>query len=321
MAARRTRRRAFLFVNRDKADARGALPKVRAIIDAHGALLGECEANACPDPPASTDLAVVLGGDGTILSAARTLAPLGIPMLGVNFGKVGFLAEYEAASFERDAPALFDADTPLPTRDAPLIDAVIERAFGGVDEVGFALNECSVTAGPPYRTIALDISIDGQPGPLLQGDGVIVATATGSTAYNVAAGGPILAPTAACLVLTPVAAHSLSFRSIVVPLDVEIRLTVRRANHHEFNHGAGTTLVLDGQTSAPLSTGDVVILRPRRTPLRVVRNRSANYWQTLIRKMHWAAPPGAAPEGPASDGGWGSGGAGGGGGGGAHESA
>ncbi|MGP1309135.1 MAG: NAD(+)/NADH kinase [Phycisphaerales bacterium] len=291
-----SRRRAYLFVNTSKPDARGALPKVRALIERHGVLLGECQATDCPKPPSDTDLAIVLGGDGTILAAARTLAPLGIPLLGVNYGKVGFLAEFEAESFERDAPAILDADKPLLTRDAPLLDATVERAGGETDHIGIALNECSVTAGPPYRMIALDISIDGQPGPLLQGDGVIVATPTGSTAYNTAAGGPILAPTANCLVLTPVAAHSLSFRPIVVPMTSEIRLTVRRANHHEFNHGSGTTLVLDGQTMAPLAEGDCVILGRRREPLTVVRNPSANYWQTLIRKMHWAVPPGAARE-------------------------
>jgi NAD+ kinase len=288
-----SRRRAYLLVNNDKSDARDALPAVRALIARHGELLGECEANDCPAPSPETDLAVVLGGDGTILSAARTLAPLGIPLLGVNFGKVGFLAEYEAASFERDAPAIFDAAQVLPTRDAPLLDATVERADGATDHIGIALNECSITAGPPYRMIAIDISIDGQPGPLLQGDGVIVATPTGSTAYNTAAGGPILAPTAQCLVLTPVAAHSLSFRSIVVPLGSEIRLTVRRANHHALNHGSGTTLVLDGQTMAPLAEGDTVVISRRPEPLKVVTNRSANYWQTLIRKMHWAVPPGA----------------------------
>lgn len=285
-------RRAYLLVNNDKTDARDALPSVRALIAKHGELLGECEANDCPAPSKDTDLAVVLGGDGTILSAARTLAPLGIPMLGVNFGKVGFLAEYEAHAFERDAARIFDASLPLPTRDAPLLDATVERADGSTDHIGIALNECSITAGPPYRMIAIDISIDGQPGPLLQGDGVLVATATGSTAYNIAAGGPILAPTAQCLVLTPVAAHSLSFRSIVVPLTSEIRLTVRRANHHALNHGSGTTLVLDGQTMAPLSEGDTVVISRRPVPLKVVTNSSANYWQTLIRKMHWAVPPG-----------------------------
>ena len=291
-------RRAFLFVNTDKSGAVDALPAVRDVISRHGRLLGECEANNCPTPSPDTDLAVVLGGDGTILAAARTLAPRGIPMLGLNFGKVGFLADFEATAFAQQAPAIFDPATPLPLRDAPLLDAVVERAGGAPEHAGIALNECTIAAGPPYRMIALDISIDGQPGPELKGDGVIVATPTGSTAYNVAAGGPILAPAAQCLVLTPVAAHSLSFRSIVVPLTSEIRLTVRRANHYEFNHGAGTTLVLDGQAMAPLREGDSVVIRRRPEPLKVVTNRSANYWQTLIRKMHWAVSPG--PRGPSS---------------------
>lgn len=293
------RRRVVLLVNTDKPDAKGALPAIRRTLSEHATLVGECEANACPDHTLRADLAVVLGGDGTILAAARALAERAIPLLGVNFGKVGFLAEFEPDALLRQAPSLFDASKPLPTRNASLLEAKIERESGtGGEDLGLALNECSIAAGPPFRMIALDLSIDGQPGPLLQGDGVIVATPTGSTAYNIAAGGPILAPTAECLVVTPVAAHSLSFRSIVVPQDAEIRITVRRANHHEQNHGSGTTLVLDGQRMAPLREGDRVTLRRHPSPLRVVTNRGANYWQTLIRKMHWAVSPGERPDSP-----------------------
>lgn len=286
------RRRVVLLVNTDKPGARDALPTIRALLASHADLVGECEANACPDESLKADLAVVLGGDGTILAAARSLAERSIPLLGVNFGKVGFLAEFEPEALVRQAPMLFDASTPLPTRDSALLGAIIERVDGNPEDLGLALNECSIAAGPPFRMIALDLSIDDQPGPLLQGDGVIVATPTGSTAYNIAAGGPILAPTTQCLVVTPVAAHSLSFRSIVVPQDALIRITVRRANHHEFNHGAGTTLVLDGQRMAPLRAGDRVRIQIHPKPLRVVTNRRANYWQTLIRKMHWAVAPG-----------------------------
>lgn len=291
------RRRVVLLVNSDKPDAKGALPAIRRVLSDHAALVGECEANACPDQTLRADLAVVLGGDGTILAASRSLAERAVPLLGVNFGKVGFLAEFEPEALLRQAPTIFDAATPLPTRDASLLETRIERADGGVEDLGLGLNECSVAAGPPFRMIALDLSIDGQPGPLLQGDGVIVATPTGSTAYNIAAGGPILAPTAECLVVTPVAAHSLSFRSIVVPQTAEIRITVRRANHHELNHGSGTTLVVDGQRMSPLREGDRVFIRRHPSPLRVVTNRQTNYWQTLIRKMHWAVSPGERPGG------------------------
>lgn len=289
------RRRVVLLVNTGKPDARQALPAMRRLLAEHADLVGECEANACPEDALSADLAVVLGGDGTILAAAGSLAERALPLLGVNFGKVGFLAEFEPEALVRQAPALFDAQTPLPTRPAALLGATVEHADGTTEDLGHALNECSIAAGPPFRMIALDLSIDGQPGPLLQGDGVIIATPTGSTAYNIAAGGPILAPTTPCLVVTPVAAHSLSFRSIVVPQEAEIRLTVQRANHHDLNHGAGTTLVLDGQRMAPLRRGDRVTIRMHPKPLRVVTNRSANYWQTLIRKMHWAVAPGERP--------------------------
>src|SRR5690606_8901839 len=115
-----------------------------------------------------------------------------------------------------------------------------------------ALNDCVVTAGPPYRMIELDVYIDGEPGPTLRGDGVIVSTPIGSTAYNVSAGGPIVSPDLDSFTITPHAAHSLAFRPIVVPSSCEIDLHLRKGNDAD---DGGTTLVLDGQVDTRLQSG------------------------------------------------------------------
>jgi len=153
---------------------------------------------------------------------------------------------------------------------------------------GLALNECVVTAGPPYRMIELILSIDGEPGADIAGDGLIISTPVGSTAYTLSAGGPILGPGVDAVAITPIAAHTLSFRAIVVSGSSTIELEMRRVNSE---NSAGTTLVLDGQTDAPLQAGDVVRVVRHDVRASLVRNTHMGYWQRLNRKLNWAARP------------------------------
>jgi NAD+ kinase len=137
--------------------------------------------------------------------------------------------------------------------------------------------------------IDLRRSIDGAPGPALSGDGIIVSTATGSTAYNVSAGGPIVGPGVDAHVITPIAAHSLAFRPVVVPAAARIEITVDRAN--DDGRGMGTTLVLDGQVFTRLHGNERIAVTRHPRAARFVTNARANYWQTLIDKMRWAEGP------------------------------
>jgi NAD+ kinase len=156
--------------------------------------------------------------------------------------------------------------------------------------------------------IGLDLRIDRQPGPSLTGDGVIISTPVGSTAYNVSAGGPIVSPDLEGIIITPLAAHSLSFRPIIAPPSSRIDITVTRANPPRDSRPPdggrapapaeprpGTTLVLDGQELVPLHEGDRVSLCTHARRAAFVPNPDANYWRTLIQKMHWAAAPGESP--------------------------
>lgn len=286
--------RAFLLVaNTEKPEVLEALPRVRTLLRRCGTIVAETGGEMDPAPSAvdATNLVVVLGGDGTLLAQVRRFAGRGIPVLGVNFGKLGFLAEFDLEALERQATALF-ADGPLPLRRRMLIQVEVHRP-GGRSPIfaATAANEAVITAGPPYRMISLALSIDDQPGPQVSGDGMIVSTPLGSTAYNVAAGGPIVSPDVDALVLTPLAPQSLAFRPIVAPGSSRVALRVLRANQGQ-GEALGTTLALDGQALFGLQEADNVLLRRDERTIDLVINRETSYWQTLIRKMHWASSPG-----------------------------
>lgn len=256
---------------------------VDRLIRAHATIAGEIDADDGPLPAhPQADLAVALGGDGTMLSQARRLAGRGIPLVGVNFGRLGVLAEFDMDSLRAHATVVFGPRPPV--HEHLIIEVAVLDESGQALVSERAINDCVVTAGPPFRMIELEISINGNDGPTLTGDGVIVATPIGSTAYNVSAGGPIVQPTLDAVVITPIAAHSLAFRPIVVGTGGDIEVQIVRAN-------AGTTLVIDGQAQVPLLKGQRVRVRRHSDRARFVVNPSSTYWRILLQKMRWAAPP------------------------------
>ncbi|MBC7771296.1 MAG: NAD(+)/NADH kinase [Pyrinomonadaceae bacterium] len=301
-------RSVILLANRSKPDVLTSLDEVRRLIQAHGHIAAELDAShdAFPQPDAPlrgkrADLIVVLGGDGTLLSQSRRCVSLGLPMLGVNLGRLGFMAEFDVESLRDQAASLFGGSE-LSLQDRPLLEVTVS---GGADTrepspvkfQGLALNDAVITAGPPFRMISISLSIDGEEGPSVSGDGLIVSTPTGSTAYNVSAGGSIVAPEVDAMAITPIAAHSLAFRPIIVSGKSTVSLVMNRVNS-SLNAGKGsagadfgTTLVLDGQAFTRLQIHDRVCLRKHTQPIRFVRNPRGSYWKTLVQKLHWAAPP------------------------------
>jgi len=284
-------RSVLLIVNRDKPAARSAAERARAIIEKHASVAGELDADGEDlRSDHGADLIVVLGGDGTLLAQARRTAGLGLPIAGVNVGNLGFLAGFDFEAFERSAESLLTGAEPL-ISERRLMQATLHRGGEEAEPVfrSLSLNDCVVTAGPPFRMVDLSISVNGDAGPRLRGDGVIVSTPIGSTAYNVSAGGPIVAPDVRAVVITPLAAHSLSFRPIVVRDDAAIDVRIQESNDED---GAGTTLVIDGQVQERVHAGDRLRICPSESVVRLVVNPATTYWETLIRKMHWASAPG-----------------------------
>jgi NAD+ kinase len=285
----------ILFVNRSRPGVPERLDEACAIVSKHAELRAVLDADGTPIASAPQfDLAVVLGGDGTILSQGRRLLERQRPLVGVNFGRLGFLAEFDWQSFVAHAPMVF-GPAPL-IRERMVLAVTVESADGAGSFQSSAINDCVITAGPPYRMIELWIRAGnratGTPaGPDLTGDGVIVATPIGSTAYNVSAGGPIVHPEVDAIIVTPNAPHSLAFRPIVLPTSLELTITVARANE-------GTALVLDGQVTHSLGTGDSVRITKNPVRAKLVGNPSNTYWDTLLDKMRWAAPPTYRDRGP-----------------------
>jgi NAD+ kinase len=285
-------RTVLLIVNTAKPEAIAAAAQVRRlVVTSGGKVAAELPADSTPVDPSlltGVELAIVLGGDGTLLSQSRRFVGSGLPLLGVNLGKVGYMAEFDLDALSHQATGLF-GDAPLTIQDRPMLTVEVAPRSGATKHAGLALNDAVITAGPPYRMISLSISVDGHPGPRIDGDGLIISTPIGSTAYNVSAGGPIVAPDVPAMVITPIAAHSLSFRPVVASLDSTIELTVERANTDPC--GQGTTLVLDGQNASTLADGDRVRIRRNGDAARFVRNPAGSYWATLLNKMRWAAQP------------------------------
>lgn len=274
--------KALLIVNREKPEAARTADSIRSVIARH-AEVAEIDAG---DEPLGTsvafDVAVVVGGDGTIIAQSRRLVNHGKPLVGVNAGRLGFLAEFDAADLETHAALVFASKAPI--RERMLLAVEVEHA-GGLRETGSAINDAVIAAGAPHRMIELTLTVDDDDaGVDIIGDGVIVATPTGSTAYSASAGGPIVHPDVGGITITPICAQSLAFRPVVVPARETIALWVRRANE-------GTCVVLDGQRHITLGRGDTVRMKQHERKALFVANPSNRYWDALRAKMKWAAPP------------------------------
>jgi len=231
--------------------------------------------------PADADFAVVFGGDGTILSAARHLSETGVPVIGVNIGKLGFLAEFSIEELER----LFERiviDESLIEKRMVLYCSVLRDGKEMFSST--AINDVVISAGPPFSLIDLQITVQGQRLAGCVGDGLIISTPTGSTAYNLSTGGPIIAADLAAIVITPVCPHSLSFRPIVINAESTVEVLPIRVN-------TGTSVILDGQILTELNIGDVVKVNRHKGTFLVVNNPLRTQWDTLAGKLKWADRP------------------------------
>jgi NAD+ kinase len=243
------------------------------------------------------DAILVLGGDGTLLSAARRLGGRQVPLLGVNFGRLGFLASFTPAQFKNHFEEFIAGRLIISNREV-LETSVLSSAKAKEPRFfATALNDAVITAGPPFHMIELKIFADSTGGEDLAtqgvryfGDGVIVSTASGSTAYNVSAGGPIISPTVKAFCITPVCPHTLSFRPVVISSDSTVRITATRVNE-------GTTLFCDGQESTRLIADDVVIIKRNPHAVQLIENPDAGEWRNLAEKLNWAASPAYNAEG------------------------
>ncbi|MGI5915744.1 MAG: NAD(+)/NADH kinase [Anaerolineae bacterium] len=228
---------------------------------------------AAPD----LDILITLGGDGTIVRAVRATAMAGVPILGVNLGRLGFLAEVEPSRVLDVLPALLQGEYIIEER--MMLNARLRRGDDILLETE-GVNDAVVARGSVARMIHLSIEVDEHHVMTLRADGAIVSTPTGSTAYSLAAGGPIVSPDLHCLTLTPIAAHLSIGRAFVIPDHRRLRLCLIK--------GQGAMLTVDGQIDAMLEPGDMVEITSGKHTGRFVRLGSDGYfYETALRRLRW----------------------------------
>lgn len=222
-------------------------------------------------------LVVVLGGDGTLLHAAEIVADEGVPILGVNLGNLGFLTSFSKGEARAGLAEALDGKLGLERR---MRLRVRLRREDGVETVRYACNDAVISQGGVARLLEFEAHLDGQEISTYRADGLIIGTPTGSTAYNLAAGGPIMSPEVQGMVLTPICPHTLTNRPLVVPADA--RLTIRLGEA-----ARNVILTVDGQGVAELAYGDVVEVHAAERPLLLCRPTGTSYFDILRAKLHW----------------------------------
>lgn len=228
------------------------------------------------DLPAQVDFLIVLGGDGTLLSMARAVGGLGVPILGVNLGDLGFLT---ATTLDEMFPALKEFLAGRMTLEERMMLAARVVRRGEVVSEHAGLNDIVITKSAMSRIINLRVAVEGQYATAYRADGLIVSTPTGSTAYSLSAGGPILFPTMDAVVLTPIASHTLTNRPIVLPGSVRIEVTLLADQE--------VMATVDGQVGVPLLEHDTVEIRQASARIRLVRFPQRDFFSVLRSKLKW----------------------------------
>ena len=242
-----------------------------AILEAHPELQAEAF-----DRSQAYDLVVVLGGDGTLLSVARNLAD-SIPILGVNMGNLGFLTEVPRSELYPSVMKFLAGDFAVDER--VLLDVTLNRDGG--EELSYrVLNDAVINKSALARIIELVVTVDGHRVATYRSDGLIISTPTGSTAYNLAAGGPILNPRLPVVVVTPICPHTLTLRPIVVPDSESVSIRLETAHEEVY-------LTLDGQEGTQIERGDRVSLHRSDDVVRLVKTSDRTFYDSLRDKLRW----------------------------------
>ncbi len=230
-----------------------------------------------PTIPGTVDAVLVLGGDGTLLSVARLLEDHPIPVIGINLGGLGFLTEVTRESCYRELNKIIEGQYEIEDRMRLQVSVMRE---GKVTFKQVVLNDAVVNKAALARIIDLITTIDGRYLTCYRGDGLIVATPTGSTAYNLSAGGPIVYPTASAIIITPICSFTLNNRPIILPPQATITLELKIPI-------PDVTLTCDGQVGCNLEKADKIVISAAPTPLRLIKTPSINYFEILRTKLKW----------------------------------
>lgn len=231
--------------------------------------------------PALVEMLIVLGGDGTLLSAARNVADahMGVPIFGVNLGSLGFMAEVSLDELYSNLEKAIAGQ--LEAEDRIMLAASVIRNNKRLARYR-VLNDAVINKGALARMMELKVSVNNGLLTTLRADGLIVATPTGSTAYSLAAGGPIIHPTIPCFVVTPICPHTLSNRPIALPDNVVVTVCLTSQSEE-------VTLTLDGQIGFPLAPLDIVEIKKSRFKMKMIKHPAKSYYEILRTKLKWGS--------------------------------
>lgn len=241
--------------------------------------LSEPNLNYIPrdDIPKNVEMIIVLGGDGTLLSVARLVGGHDVPILGVNLGGLGFLTEITLEELYLVLEKIFQDD--FITDERVLLNASVIRREEKVAEFT-VLNDAVINKGALARIIDIETTINGEYLTTFKSDGLIISTPTGSTAYNLSAGGPIVYPSLHCIIITPICPHTLTNRPIMIPDDVVVQ-SILKTKQQE------VLLTLDGQQGFALEYGDVIEVRKSKGRIRLIKSPYRHYFELLREKLKW----------------------------------
>ncbi len=281
-------KRVGLFGNPNKNDLPGAVETIASLCTAAGASVFASEdlAEVIPatvpvltneDLIESVDVVIALGGDGTMLRAGRVLGLSGVPLLGVNLGSLGYLTDVPLDELSEAVEKLLAGQFHIDTRARVYCSVWREDAKIATAN---ALNDLVVNMGPLPRAMDMELLMDGDSLGRFLGDGIIVSTPTGSTAYNLSAGGPICQSTVDCLLVAPICPHSLGMRPLIVADDTKIELIL-----HET--GEGAVLTADGQRTHTLADGDRLAFRESNREVNLIKFPQSSFYRVMRHKLNW----------------------------------
>ena len=272
---------AILLYDASREDLRDRAIALQPVIEQH---LNVVAVISDLDPPfeaPEADLAIAMGGDGTILRTARLMEQNQIPVLGVNLGKLGFLADVNPEQLEAAIQQLLEGNFRLV--DHLMFESTL-LAADGTETSRLGLNETAILAGEPFRMIQVELRVDEVSAATYSCDGLLVSTPVGSTAHNLAVGGPILRKDLAAFCVSPINPHTLTVRPVVDTADRVFELSVEDPN-------VGTTLMVDGQVVSNLKPGDRVRVTKSKAVFQLIEIAGHTYYRTLREKLGWGKGP------------------------------
>ena len=263
----------YIITNRSKDRELVTTHRIQRYIEQHGRQCIVASDGKCV--PKDTECVLVLGGDGTLIRAARELRACKAPLLGINLGTLGYLTEVEVQNIEQALEQLFEETPEIEAR--MMLKGVLNR---GQEDV--ALNDIVVGRAGALRIIHFNIYVNGELLNSYQADGVIISTPTGSTGYNLSAGGPIVEPTASMIVVTPICSHALNTRSIVLSAEDEIVVEIGKGRDNRTEIAA---VSFDGEQTIEIYTGDQIVIRRADDTTKLFKLSKISFLETLRKKM------------------------------------